>query len=107
MSKSLAGHKTIQNSTANISISYHNIEGNHNFLHGCKLNNHLTFFNDIEILAETWFSCDKCKNNDVENYQLLKMIDPQKSIGCKKGRKSGGILLYCKSYILKTFYKSH
>ena len=27
------------------------------------------------------------------------MIDPRKSIGCKKGRKSGGILLYCKSYL--------
>ena len=45
-----------------------------------------------------------CKSNTVKNYQLLKHIEPQKTKGCKKGRKSGGILLYCKSY-LKPFIK--
>ena len=90
--------------TTNLSIGYHNIEGKHSFLHGCKLNNHLNFINDIEILAETWAECDNCKNNIVINYSLLKAIEPQKTKGCKKGRKSGGILLYCKSY-LKPFVK--
>ena len=90
--------------TTNLSIGYHNIEGKHSFLHGCKLNNHLNFINDIEILAETWAECDNCKNNIVINYSLLKAIEPQKTKGCKKGRKSGGILLYCKSY-LKPFIK--
>ena len=76
--------------TRNLSIGYHNIGGKHSSLHGCKINNHLKLINDIEILAETWAECDNCKNNIVKNYQLLKHIEPQKTKGCKKGRKSGG-----------------
>ena len=89
--------------TRNLSIGY-NIEGKHSSLHGCKINNHLKLINDIKILAEAWAECDDCKNNIVKNYQLLKHIEPQKAKGCKKGRNSGGILLYCKSY-LKPFIK--
>ena len=69
--------------TRNLSIGYHNIEGKHSSLHGCKINIHLKLINDIEILAETWAECDDCKNNTVKNYQLLKHIEPQKTKGCK------------------------
>ena len=37
---------------------------------------------------------------------LLNSIEPQKACGQKKGRKSGGILIYCKNYLnpfIKTF----
>ena len=40
----------------------------------------------------------------MDSYNLVKQIDPQKTTGCKKGRKSGGLLLYCKSQ-LKPFIK--
>ena len=85
----------------NLLIGYHNVEGQHNALLGCKLGGHIKLLNDIEILAETWSECKKCKNITIENYNLLKVIDPLK-IGSKKGRKSGGIHIYCKSHL-----KSH
>ena len=62
------------------------------------------FINDMEILAETWSECKGCKNNIVETFNLVKQIDPQQITGCKKGRKSGGLLLYCNSH-LKPFIK--
>ena len=82
----------------NLTIGYHNIEGQHNTLLGCKLGNYIKLINDIEILAETWSVCNKCKNITIENYHLLKVIDPLK-YGRIKGRKSGGIHIYCKSHL--------
>ena len=41
----------------------------------------------------------KIKNVSVENYEILKSIDPIKKGNIKKGRKSGGIQVYCKSVI--------
>ena len=82
----------------NLSIGYHNVEGQHNALLGCKLISHINLLNDIEILTETWSECKKCKNITIENYELLKVIEPLKK-GSKKGRKSGGIHIYCKSHL--------
>ena len=65
--------------STNLSIGYHNIEGKHHHLHGCKLNNHLNLINDIEILAETWGECDNCKNNIVANYSLIKITKDYKA----------------------------
>ena len=83
----------------NLSIGYQNIEGLHNSLMGCKLQDQIELINDIEILSETWSECNKCKNVTVENYEILKTIDPIKKGNIKKGRKSGGIQVYCKSAI--------
>ena len=82
----------------NLSISYHNIEGQHSSLLGCKLHGHINLINDIEILSETWSNCKNCKNITIEDYELLKIIDPLKK-GSNKGRKSGGMHIYCKSHI--------
>ena len=90
-------------SSINLSIGYHNIEGKHNNLLGCKLLGYINLINDIEILAETWSECKNCKNIKVPNYALIKVIAPQKK-GGKKGRKSGGIHIYCKAH-LKTHLK--
>ena len=73
----------------NLSIGYQNIEGQHNNLLGCKLSGQIDLFNDIEILAETWSECENCKKITIENYNLVKSIDPLKIQG-RKGRKSGG-----------------
>ena len=77
----------------NFSIGYQNIEGLHSSLFGCKLN--LTDFKcDIEILAETWTSCESCKICHVPDYQLIKSIEPEKR--GNRGRSSGGLLIFCK-----------
>ena len=56
------------------------------------------FFNDIEILSETWgCTCDK----DFDGYDLLAEIKTQKLIGVKKGRKSGGVIVLAKKYLRK------
>ena len=54
--------------------------------------------NYIEIHSETWSNCKNCKNIIIEDYELLKIIDPLKK-GSNKGRKSGGMHIYCKSHI--------
>ena len=68
----------------------------HSASHGCKLENLVKLSNDIEVLAETWSKCKKCKNT-ISNYEVLKCIEASKRAGCKKGRASGGMLLYGKS----------
>ena len=83
----------------NLSISYWNIEGLHDKIHGCKipyLNKHLK--SDIEILSETWGKCTHY--NEIDNYDLIK-IDTQKDPSIKKGRNSGGIIIYYKKYLSK------
>ena len=84
----------------NLSIGYQNIEGQHNSLLGCKLSGQITLSNDIEILAETWSKCEECKSITIDNYDLLKSIDPLKNKN-KKGRRSGGIQIFCKSFLKK------
>ena len=80
----------------NLSIGFYNIADKHSALHGCKLDNQVKLEFDIEILAETWSKCKKCANNNVDNYELIDSVDPLKKAGCKKGRDSGGILLFSK-----------
>lgn len=78
-------------------ISYWNIEGLHDKTHGCKipyLSKH--FQSDIEVLSETWSSCKDQK--DIDGYSLFE-INAQKDSNIKKGRKSGGILIYYKNYL--------
>ena len=82
----------------NPSIGYLNIQGLHN-KNGCKLPHLIPELKcDIEIWSETW-AC-KCKI-EVEGYDILAKIDPQKKVGVSKGRKSGGICVLVKSYLFK------
>ena len=84
-------------SLLNFSISYWNIEGVHDKNVGCKIpyiNKHLK--NDIEILSETWGECDHF--GDVENYHVIK-IDSKKNKQTKRGRSSGGLLIYFKHHL--------
>ena len=64
---------------------------------GCKLGNEINLTCDIEILAETWTSCKDCSTTQVSGYKLVKLIEPEKK--GKKGRSSGGIQIFCKSYL--------
>ena len=56
-------------------------------------------FNDIDQVSDSISECDDCKNTTVEDYELIKVIDPIKKGVTNKGRKSGGIHVYCKSHI--------
>ncbi len=82
----------------NLSIGYQNIAGKHCPTLGCKLETQIELQNDIEILAETWSKCKNCTNT-VEGYDLIEKIDPSKKRNCKKGRDSGGILIFARSHI--------
>ena len=52
------------------------------------------FSHDIEVLSEAWGRCDHDKN--IPGYVLLEYIQPHKASSIRKGRASGGILIYCK-----------
>ena len=54
---------------------------------------------DIEVLSEAWGVCTHSK--DVPGYKILVNIEPSKKTNIKKGRSSGGILIYCKNYLFK------
>ena len=86
------------NDIYNFSIGYQNIEGQHNSILGCKLQNYVELINDIEILSETWSNCKSCRETEVDGYTRLVNIEPRK-IGTRKGRNSGGIQIFCKSYV--------
>ena len=86
----------------NLTKGYMNIGGLHDNVMGCKLSNDL-MNNDIEILSETCGNCAHYEN--VEGYTLLSKNEPQKVPGINKGRKSGGILIYCKNYLVKKIKK--
>lgn len=73
--------------TLNCSIGYQNIEGLHSSLLGCKLENQIDFNCDIEIISETWSSCEKCKKSSVPGYVFLKQTEPE-----KKGKKRAEVL---------------
>ena len=81
----------------NLSVGYQNIEGLHSNLFGCKLESEINLTCDIEILSETWSSCKDCPNIQPPGYVLVKSIDSEKK--GKKGRSSGGILVFCKTYL--------
>ena len=85
----------------NFSVGYQNIHGLHDQL-GCKaerLENELK--HDIEILSEVW-GCNCILT--FENYKF-DIIEPQKHVGVKKGRKSGGFIILTKNNIDKKMIK--
>lgn len=78
-----------------LSISYLNIHGLHNTL-GCKISDLDEFLiNDINVFAETW-TCNHDKN--VPDFEHI-AIEPNKLNKNKKGRSSGGLLIYYKSHL--------
>ena len=81
------------------SVGYQNIHGLHDSI-GCKasrLENELK--NDIEIWSEIW-GCE-CEL-EFNNYDF-ELIEPQKHIGVKKGRKSGGFIILTKKTLKHNF----
>ena len=79
-----------------LSIGYQNIDGLHSPIFDCKLPYLQTkFSHDIEVLSETWGTCDHDKN--IPGYKLLEHIKPHKIQNIKKGRSSGGLLIYCRT----------
>ena len=85
------------NNVQDFSVGFQNIHGLHDNL-GCKakrLEDGLR--NDIEIWCEVW-GCE-CELN-FENY-LIEIVEPQKHMGVKKGRKSGGFIILMKKYLNK------
>ena len=80
----------------NLTIGYQNIEGSHSPIFGCKHEEQLNLYNDIEILSETWSSCKNCKNMQIPGYTVISKILAKKE-GCKKGRGSGGLTVFCKN----------
>ena len=91
--------KTLFKTPIDLSFGYHNIEGIHSSF-GCKLPYiHSKFIHDIEVLSETWGLCSHDKN--ISGYKLLEKVDPHKKSNIKKGRASGGLLIYCKEKLAK------
>ena len=72
----------------NLSIGYHNIEGSHSPTFGCK-HNYIQFYNDIEIIAETWTNCADCKNAIIPNYIILDKVLHKKEIWYKERQSIG------------------
>ena len=82
-----------------LTISYWNIEGLHDKVHGCKIPFFEKHFNsDIEILSESWGNCKHEK--DINDYHLIQ-VESNKNKNIKKGRNSGGLLIYFKNHLLK------
>ena len=83
-----------------LSFGYQNIEGIHNKTFGCKLPLlHSKFIHDFEVLSETWGTCAHEKN--VSGYKLIEQIKPLKGSDIRKGRASGGLLIYCREVLAK------
>ena len=88
-----------------LSFGYQNIEGIHSPIFSCKLPYvHSKFIHDIEVLSETWGSCNHDKN--IEGYKLIEEIVPQKMPNIRAGRSSGGLLVYCKNSLSKYIKKT-
>ena len=78
-----------------LSVSYINIHGLHNNL-GCKIPNLSSFLiNDINVLSETW-TCNHKK--DIPNFEHIELL-PNKLTSKAKGRSSGGLIIYYKTYL--------
>ena len=87
-----------KNETLGLTISYLNIEGVHSKILGCKIPHIEKYLNsDIEILAESWGSCKHDKG--LKDYHLIE-VKLRKLKDIKKGRKSGGLLIYFKNFLL-------
>ena len=86
-------------SPIDFSIGYQNIEGIHSPTFSCKLPYLQTkLIHDIEVLLEAWGTCDH--NKDIPGYEKVQ-IDSNKKSNIKKGRSSGGILIYVKKHLYK------
>ena len=87
-----------KNETLGLTISYLNIEGVHSKILGCKIPHIEKYLNsDIEILAESRGSCKHDKG--LKDYHLIE-VKLRKLKDIKKGRKSGGLLIYFKNFLL-------
>jgi exonuclease III len=92
--------KTSVKTPLDLSIGYQNIEGLHSRNFSCKLPYlEKKFIHDIEILSETWDTCSHSK--DIDGYKTIKPVKPQKKSNIKKGRASGGMIIYCKNHLHK------
>ena len=79
-----------------LSIGYHNIDGIHSKSFSCKLPYlEKKFIHDIEIIAETWGQCQHSK--EIDGYKSF-VIPTQKDVDIKKGRSSGGLIVYYKNH---------
>ena len=88
------------------SIGYQNIEGLHSPTFDCKLPYMQSkFSHDIEVLSEAWGKCDHEKN--IPGYNLIEHIHPHKLTNVRKGRASGGLLIYCKNGLEKYIKKGN
>ena len=83
-----------------LSIGYQNIEGLHSKNFACKLPYlQPKLIHDIEILSEAWgVTCNHSK--DIPGYKTIQ-IESNKKSEIRKGRSSGGILIYCKNHLHK------
>ena len=82
-----------------LSIGYLNIGGINDVVNGCKLKQLNDYLNcDIEILSETWGRCNHYE--ELEEYNLLIKNESQKNNLNKKGRSSGGMIVYYKKYLV-------
>ena len=88
----------------NLSIGYQNVEGLHSELLGCKIDSQIEPNCDIEIFSEIWGNCDNCRKPNICGYELIKKVEPEKKGKKGKGRSSGGLLVYCKTF-LKDYIK--
>ena len=105
MTKISAKNHTPYKTPIDLSFGYQNIEGIHSPQFGCKLPYiHSKFVNDIEILSETWGSCTHEKN--ITGYKIIDIIHPHKKSSIRKGRASGGIIVYCKEHLEKFIKKT-
>ena len=97
--------KTSFKTHLDLSFGYQNIDGIHSSSFGCKLPYiHSKFIHDIEVLSETWGTCTHEKN--ISGYKLLDHIPSHKISDVKKGRASGGLLIYCKDHLAKYVQKT-
>ena len=81
------------------SVGYQNIEGIHSRTFDCKLPYlQSKLIHDVEVLSEAWGVCNHSK--DIPGYEIIQ-IDSNKKSDVKKGRSSGGILIYIKKHLFK------
>ena len=56
----------------NLTIGYQNIEGSHSPIFGCKHEEQLNLYNDIEILSETWAQLFKISKKNLREKLSLR-----------------------------------
>ena len=86
-------------SPIDFSIGYQNIDGLHTKTFSCKLPYlQSKLIHDIEVFSEAWGGCEHSK--DMPGYEKIE-VESTKKTNVKKGRSSGGILIYCKKHLFK------